>query len=187
MDIVSNFWKENPEFELIYDDEFIKRADSSKIMWSIYLYVDPRAITALESNEDERLLYIQRKFFRDFDPEDPYIIDKIDLYMQFIPEPELTYKELLVQCRDMLKFYKNIDIENKEVDKKGNVKKNSPGTQLSLAKDKVDGLTKAQVLLDKVLAKRKDLQASRATVEKKGLAGYTPSRLESGSFGRGSS
>ena len=185
MDINSNFWDANPEYKLVFDSEFIKMSDSSKIMWSIYLYCDPRAITSLDPDDSARLEHIKSRYYPEFDPEDAFIETQIELYKVYIPEPETAYNELLVQCRDLLKFYKNINIEEEE-EEPGKKKKRTASQKMVLAKDKMDGLTKAQSLLDKVISKRKDLQASRASTDKKGLAGYTPSRLESGGLGRGS-
>lgn len=176
MDITSNFWDSNPEHKLIYDSEFIKMSESSKIMWSIYLYCDPRSVTALDPDDKARLDHVKSRYYSDFDPEDAFISEQMEIYKAYIPEPETVYMELLSQCRDMLKFYKDQDVEtiSKLKDK------------MSLMKEKMDGLTKAQSLLDKIISKRKDLQASRSLADSKGLAGYTPSRLESGNLGRGS-
>lgn len=172
-DINSDFWRAHPESILLYDDEFVAMSDSSKIMWSIYLYCDPRAVTALDPDDNARLDHIRKRYNADFDPEDPFIEAQIEIYKLYIPEPEIIYMDLLKQCRDILKFYQ--DLKLKEGAK-----------SVSLAKDKMDGLAKAQTLLDKLLAKRKELQASRILADKKGLGGYAPSRLESGRIGGGS-
>jgi len=153
MDIYSDFWKTNPEYTVVYDDEFVFMSDSSKIMWSIYMYYDPRSVLAMETNEDIKLEYIRKKFYPDFDPSDAYTETQAELYKKYIPEPETAYFDLLKQTMEMVELFRDM---------------------------------KASKLLDVLKAKRKELQESRLSGDGKGLAGYTPSRAESGRMGSAS-
>lgn len=176
MDIYSDFWKTNPEYTVVYDDEFVFMSDSSKIMWSIYMYYDPRSVLAMETNEDIKLEYIRKKFYPDFDPSDAYTETQAELYKKYIPEPETAYFDLLKQTMEMVELFRDIKPRDAKTD----------GAKIKEATAKVDGLMKASKLLDVLKAKRKELQESRLSGDGKGLAGYTPSRAEFGRMGSAS-
>lgn len=87
-DITVDFWKNNYAVSLVKPFDKIKRLKSgSKIMWSIWLLVDPSQYNPLRRlNEDERLSAIKR-YYKNFDPEKSVVSEAIDVYEQLLLSP----------------------------------------------------------------------------------------------------
>lgn len=170
MDVKSNFWKVNPEYEVVYDAEFVKMSDSSNIMWAIYLWCDPRALTAMEYDDASRLEHIRKRHFPEFDPLDPFTAEQISKYLKLVPEPETAYFDLLKEVTSLLTFYKGI----------------IPVTVRD-ANDKAKGIKEMVPIFDNLTKKRKELAVSRMASGDKGIGSYVPSRVESGRSGSAAS
>ena len=75
-DVTSNFWKVNPQLQLIYSDIYKSdkskdKSDSSKLMWAIVLYTDNTDENKyVNLNQKERLTLIHKDLLKEFNADD---------------------------------------------------------------------------------------------------------------------
>lgn len=164
MDINRDYWIQNPEIALMFSD-IVDQKDSSMLMHCIRMYVDPRADTAVERNDEKRLEYIHR-YNPDFNPDDlEWLISR---YRVTIPLIEITYQDTKADVMDMLEKLRNLSNES-----------------AANLKFKMDAYAKVDMVLKKLLGMEKEVFANRGAVSQRtGKAGYRPSRLESGMIGK---
>lgn len=165
MDLKGNFWDTHQELALVFDEEFVRSQDSSKIMHCIYMYVDPRSEIAMEGDDQKRLEYIKKYY--PFVPEE--YKDIIDTYIGFVPEIEISFNKLLVgfnKTAKLISEYNVIDIKT--------------------AKLQVDAGANVHKVIENLTKQKSAVMASRGSAGAGGglgRAGYQPSRLEQGLVG----
>lgn len=164
--ITENYWELHPEMALVYDEEFVKSQDSSKVMWSIYMLTDPRSDIAMEASQDKRLEYIKKYY--DFDPVE--YTDIMETYISFIPEVEIVYNKMLLTTRE------NTDAIEATPVAAGDLKN---------LKLKNDALASGYKIIDELVKRKKAVVSSRANEMAATAArgGYNPSRAERGLMG----
>ena len=166
MGITENYWDKHPEHALVFDEEFVKMKDSSKIMWSIYMLVDPRSDISMEPDQDKKLEYIKKYY--DFDPDE--YTEIIEQYINLIPEVEIVYNKMLLDLKS------TVDMISETKLGAGDLKN---------AKLKIDALANGHKIIDELIKRKKAIVASRSTeaVAAAARGGYTPSRAEQGLIG----
>jgi hypothetical protein len=164
MTIDDNYWVNNPEHRLVFDEEFVRMTDSSKIMWSIYMYCDPRSSIAMEQDDAKRLEWIAKYY--EFNPE--HYKDIIDIYKELIPEIEVDLYKLIIDFKKSITFVTDLAMTAQNMTVK-----------LKAAAD----LPK---YIDIIIKKKKEVMQARTTGSSaQGVGGRQPSRLEQGQIGNG--